>query len=316
MLAVYLKDELRVGEQPMPELAAGEARIRVRLVGICNTDIELVKGYMGFKGILGHEFVGVVEASADESWIGKRVVGEINLACEECPTCLAGLQRHCPHRRVLGILNKDGAMAEYLTLPISNLHVVPEAISDEAAVFTEPLAAACEIAEQVHLVPGLKSLVIGDGKLGLLIVQVLQKYGCEVSLLGKHANKLATAARFGAFVTQEAASLPATFDLVVEATGAGPAFSLAVEKVRPRGVLVLKSTYAGKISLNLAPLVIDEIQLIGSRCGRFQPALNLLARKEIETDTMTSDCLPLSKAIDAFRLAQQPGVLKVLMKCD
>ena len=241
-------------------------------------------------------------------------VGEINLGCGSCPNCYAGMQRHCPSRSVLGILNKDGAMAEYVTLPTANLHVVPEHIPDDVAVFTEPLAAACEIAEQVHLVPGMKTMVIGDGKLGLLIVQVLQKYGCDVSLLGRHDNKLEIARSRGATACKKAADLPSSFDLVVEATGASAAFSLALGKVRPRGTLVLKSTYAGNLSVNMAPLVIDEIELIGSRCGRFGPALKMLAQNEVATQNMVSECLALSEAMSAFKLAQQPGVLKVLLK--
>lgn len=314
MLAVYIDDQLFGRAAPIPQAGPQQARIKVNLIGICNTDIELVKGYMGFRGILGHEFVGIVDACDDERWLGKRVVGEINLGCGSCPNCYAGMQRHCPSRSVLGILNKDGAMAEYVTLPTANLHVVPEHIPDDVAVFTEPLAAACEIAEQVHLVPGMKTMVIGDGKLGLLIVQVLQKYGCDVSLLGRHDNKLEIARSSGATACKKAADLPSSFDLVVEATGASAAFSLALGKVRPRGTLVLKSTYAGNLSVNMAPLVIDEIELIGSRCGRFGPALKMLAQNEVATQNMVSECLALSEAMSAFKLAQQPGVLKVLLK--
>ena len=315
MVAVQLDQQLEVVEHPLPEVASNEALIKVSLVGICNTDIELVKGYMGFRGILGHEFVGVVQECAAREWLGKRVVGEINLACHQCEWCHRGLQRHCPNRRVLGILNKDGAMAEYVTLPVSNLHRVPDHVADEAAVFTEPLAAACEIAEQIHLVPGMSALIIGDGKLGLLIAQVLNKYGCEVELLGKHAQKLEIAQQAGVATTARQRKRE-KYDLVVEATGAGAALPLAIEKVRPRGFLVLKSTYAGQVEIDLAPLVIDEIQLIGSRCGPFAPALKILTREEIDTTALISGRMPLSQAIDGFRLAQQPGVLKVLLDAE
>lgn len=313
MLAVQWDGQLRVGEVPRPEPAANEALIRVTLAGICKTDLELTKGYMGFHGILGHEFVGVVETCSDENWIGKRVAGEINLACEQCPMCFRGLQRHCPNRRVLGILNKDGAMAEYLTLPVANLHEVPEQLPDEVTVFTEPLAAAIEIIDQIHVQPGMSALVIGDGKLGLLVVQVLNYYGCRVTLLGRHSAKLALGARWGAAPCDDPAALEDRYDLVVEATGSPDALALALAHVRPRGYFVLKSTYAGEASVNLAPLVIDEITLIGSRCGRFEPALQLLARGMIETSPLLARRFPLADAIAAFDLARKPGTLKVVL---
>ncbi|RMD98681.1 MAG: alcohol dehydrogenase, partial [Calditrichaeota bacterium] len=240
MLALYFDKTLSIKNVPVPEPGPGEALIKMRMAGICNTDIEITRGYMGFRGILGHEFVGQVEACDQPEWLGKRVVGEINLSCGACEFCRRGLGRHCPNRRVLGILQKDGAMAEYLTLNIENLHAVPDALPDDRAVFTEPLAAACEIAEQVHLLPGMKTLVIGDGKLGLLIVQVLNLYGCDVTLLGRHTSKLALAERWGISTQQSAEALESNYDLVVEASGAPGAFPLAVEKTRPRGTLVLK----------------------------------------------------------------------------
>ncbi|MFQ5629839.1 MAG: alcohol dehydrogenase catalytic domain-containing protein [bacterium] len=314
MLAAHIGDKLEITKAPRPAISKNEALIRVHCTGICNTDIELLKGYMGFIGIPGHEFVGTVEECADKDWLGKRVVGEINLACEQCDYCSHSLQRHCPNRSVLGILNKDGAMAEYVSLPIQNLHIVPESIPDHKAVFTEPLAAACEIAEQVHLRPGMSTLVIGDGKLGLLIVQVLKKYGCDAWLLGRHRNKLNLAENWGVKTTDQPEKLLNKFDLIVEATGAGKAFALAAEKVRPRGILALKSTYAGSVELNLAPLVINEITLVGSRCGQFKPALKMLANGEIDTESLITDRMPLEQAIEAFRLAQKPSVLKVLLE--
>lgn len=314
MLAVQITKKLEVVKRTLPEFSDGEALIKVHCTGICNTDIELVKGYMGFQGIPGHEFVGTVLECNEINWVGKRVVGEINLACEKCEYCQQSLQRHCPNRSVLGILNKDGAMAEYVTLPVRNLHVVPDSASDEVAVFTEPLAAACEIAEQVHLQPGMKSLVIGDGKLGLLIVQVLKKFGCEVWLLGNHTNKLNLAESWGIISTSHKNDLLQRYDMVVEASGAGAAFGIAVERLRPRGTLVLKSTYAGSIDLNLAPLVIDEIHLIGSRCGIFKPALKMLAYGEIDTTSLISNKMPLAEGVEAFHFAQKPGVLKVILE--
>lgn len=313
MLALYFAEELSLRKSARPA-AGDDALIRVHLAGICNTDIEITRGYMGFRGILGHEFVGTVEACSDTTWIGKRVVGEINLACQKCPACHRGLQRHCPQRTVLGILNKDGAMAEYVTLPVANLHEVPASLADEAAVFTEPLAAACEIAEQVHLQPGTRALVLGDGKLGMLIVQVLRQYGCRVWLLGRHRRKLDLAAKWGVAVTADPDSLRDRFDLVVEATGAGAIFPFAVARTRPRGTLVLKSTYAGNIDYGMAPIVIDEISLIGSRCGPFAPALDMLASGRVQTQPLITAEFPLQEALTAFAEAQKPGVLKILLR--
>ncbi|MDQ7054892.1 MAG: alcohol dehydrogenase catalytic domain-containing protein [candidate division KSB1 bacterium] len=317
MKALYFDGSLTLGERPMPQPQPGEALIRMRMAGICNTDIEITRGYMGFTGILGHEFVGEVVECDDPGWLGKRVVGEINLGCGECDYCRQNLQRHCPNRTVLGIFNKDGAMAEFLTLPVDNLYEIPASVPDREAVFTEPLAAACEIAEQLHLPPGLPTLVIGDGKLGLLIVQVLKQFGCDVTLLGRHSEKLALAESLSIRTTASADDLPAqAFDLVVEATGAPKAFETAIAKTRPRGRLVLKSTYAGGIQTDLAPLVIHEIELIGSRCGPFRPALRLLAEKRVEVMRMIHAEFPLSDGLAAFEAAQKTGVLKVLIRND
>lgn len=313
MQALYFAEKLALQRVARPE-GGDQALIRVHIAGICNTDIEITRGYMGFRGIPGHEFVGTVEACNDTTWVGRRVVGEINLACQNCTDCHRGLQRHCPNRTVLGILNKDGAMAEYVTLPITNLHEVPASLPDEAAVFTEPLAAACEIAEQVHLQPGTRALVLGDGKLGMLIVQVLRQYGCQVWLLGRHRRKLDLATQWGVAATADPGSLEDRFDLVVEATGAGAIFPFAVARTRPRGTLVLKSTYAGTIDYGMAPIVIDEIHLLGSRCGRFAPALDLLAGDRIATQPLISAEFPFRDALAAFAEAQKPGVLKVLLR--
>ena len=316
MIAVKYDGRLQVREVPMPRPQSHEALIRVKLAGICNTDIEIIRGYMGFTGILGHEFVGVVEACEDATWIGRRVVGEINIGCDRCSACLRGLQRHCPHRNVLGILNKDGAMAEYVTLPVKNLHAVPDSISDQQAVFTEPLAAACEIAEQIHLQPDTEALVIGDGKLGLLIAQVLKHFGLRVSLLGKHENKLQLARKWGIIATMDEKTLAPHFPMVVEATGSPSAFDLAIRKTQPRGKMILKSTYAGNLTTNLAPVVIHEIEVVGSRCGRFEPAMELLRSGYIDVISLITERFPLEKAAVAFEKAQMPGVLKVLLETN
>lgn len=314
MRAIKFDGKLKLVDTAKPEPGPNEALIRVALAGICNTDIEITRGYMDFKGIPGHEFVGEVIACNQSGWENRRVVGEINLGCGRCSQCRMGLQRHCPDRTVLGILNKDGAMAEYLTLPLANLHAVPDELPDEAAVFAEPLAAAFEIPEQVHLQPGIDALVIGDGKLALLVVQVLRKYGAEVTVLGRHENKLQVAQAFGAGTTLVPSDLRPRYDLVVEASGGAEAMALAVAKTRPRGTLILKSTYAGAVSLQAAPIVIDEITMVGSRCGPFAPAIKSLAAREIDVAPLVSGIFPLQQALQAFDYAQQPGILKVLLK--
>jgi len=316
MKAVHFDRDLRCIELPAPSLTGGEALIRLLKAGICNTDLEITRGYFGFRGVLGHEFVGVVEAATNEALMGKRVVGEINAACGRCEYCLKKLQRHCPHRSVLGILNRDGAFREFLTLPEENLHTVPDSISDEEAVFTEPIAAACEILDQTEIRPSDRVAILGDGKLGLLIAMVLSQTGCDLSLLGRHPAKLALVKDYGVrTVGPEAASqLPRDFDLVVEATGSPTGWEQALRLVKPRGKLVLKSTFHGTVAFNPAPLVVDEITVIGSRCGRFEPALSLLQTKNVDPARLVKHTLPLDRALQAFELAQQPGVLKVLLR--
>src|SRR5947199_610838 len=267
---------------PRPDLQPGEALIRVLLAGICNTDLEITRGYMDFQGVLGHEFVGIVEAvhegpgaSPPTYLIGKRVVGEINAACHRsnCPYCQRGMPTHCPNRTTLGILNRDGAFAEYLTLPVANLHLVPDNVSDEEAVFVEPLAANFEILEQVHLKPTESVVILGDGKMGQLAAQVLPLSGCEVMMVGKHEEKLALAAKHGVhtFVLDDPQSFTLEnrrrVDLVVECSGSAQGLELALRMVRPRGTIILKSTVAAQSTLHLAPIVIDEIRLQASRCG-------------------------------------------------
>lgn len=298
--------------KPVPE--TGEALIRVRYAGICTTDLEILNGYLSFRGIPGHEFVGVVEESPDPGWIGKRVVGEINIGCGTCPVCLAGLERHCPNRRVLGILNKDGAFAEYLTLPVKNLREVPPSISDKEAVFTEPLAAALEILEQTKIEPNFSVTIIGDGKLAQLIARVLINIGVRLTVIGKHPEKLKRFADQGVitFLADEI-SLPKQ-DMVIESSGSPTGWELALSLVRPRGTIVLKSTYHKKLTTNPANLVIDEITVVGSRCGQFEPSLRLLESRTIVVDDLISAEFPLENALEALKAAQQRNALKVLLR--
>lgn len=314
-----------VGERPRPIPGDDMALLRVRVAGVCSTDLEIVKGYMGFRGVLGHEFVGeVVDGPKGwiEAWEGARAVGEINFACARCPSCERGLERHCPHRRVLGILDADGAMAQYVALPSANLHRVPDALADEDAVFAEPVAAAYEILEQLPLGAGQRCVVLGDGKLGLLIAQVLHSSGARVLAVGKHADKLALLSRLGIETallgewSERAAAERHDTDVVVEATGSPDGLRLALAATRPRGTVVLKSTIAEAPSLDLSPVVIDEIQVLGSRCGPFAPALAALADGRVRVGELVHDRLPLAEGARALERAAEPGVLKVLVDCS
>jgi len=315
MHALYWNGErLRLRTKyPTPTPTEHLALVRVRLAGICSTDLQILKGYMGFHGVPGHEFVGEVSAGPAEL-IGKRVVGEINFACGLCAMCRQGLGRHCPTRSVMGILKADGCFAEYLAVPIVNLHPVPDTVSDESAVFIEPLAAAFEILEQVHVPPTADLVVFGDGKLGLLCAQVLHLAGARVTLVGKHEGKLALARKLGVRTVLLTEWRTCQADIVVEATGSVAGLSLAMATVRPRGVLVLKSTVAQQHSVSLAPLVINEVTVIGSRCGRFPPALQALARGSIAVTPFISKIFPLVEGAAAVRQAAQSGELKVLLR--
>lgn len=304
---------VRVALRPDPRPAAGEALVRVALAGVCDTDLQLVKGYLGFRGVLGHEFVGAVEEGPAE-WRGRRVVGEINFACGRCESCARGLGRHCPTRRVMGIQGADGAFAERVAVPLANLHAVPDPVSDEHAVFAEPLAAAFEILEQVRVEPGVRALVLGDGKLGLLVAQVLRRAGARVLAVGHHEAKLAALARRGIETRLERDWTPEPTPLVVEATGSARGFAAALAATRPRGTLVLKSTVAEHAPLDLAPLVIHEIQLVGSRCGPFAPALAALAAGDVDVAPLVSERLPLARGVEALERAARPGALKVLIE--
>jgi threonine dehydrogenase-like Zn-dependent dehydrogenase len=320
MQALYLANgQLTYRAQyPKPQPQAGEALIRVCLAGICATDLEMVKGYVaGFRGVPGHEFVGEVEAvanPADWQWIGRRVVGTINLGCRRCAVCLTTGAEHCPQRTVLGIHDKDGAFAEYLTLPLANLLPVADAVPDEAAVFTEPLAAALRLGEQIKIKPAVETAVVGPGRLGLLIGQVLALAGADVTMLGRRPQSLQLAAQLGLKSGLADDFADNAFDLVVEATGNEAGFAQSLRLVRPLGTLALKSTFAGSANLNLTKLVVAEINVVGSRCGPFAPALQLLAQGQVDVQSLVESEYPLSQGVAAFEHAARPGVRKVLLR--
>lgn len=303
-----------VHDAPRPEPEEGEALVRVLLAGICNTDLEITKGYMDFAGILGHEFVGRVadgEAVPDRLR-GRRVVGEINCGCGQCTFCLEDMARHCPYRTVLGISGRDGCFAEYLTLPVRNLRVVPETMSDEDAVFSEPLAAALEILEQVPIGEGLRVLVLGDGKLGILASLVMTGTGADVTLAGKHPGKMGVASGLGVHTVCVSDLRDSGFDVVVEATGDARGRAAAVNLVRPRGTLVVKSTLAQAETCDWTAIVVNELTVVGSRCGLLEPALREL-EKGLPVGAMVSGVYPFDDALEAFAFARRPEALKVLL---
>jgi len=329
MQALLFDGQLRLAnDYPAPILAPGEALIRPSLVGICNTDIEITRGYMGFRGVLGHEFVGVVQDCEDRAWVGRRVVGEINAACRRCAVCARGDESHCPERTTLGIDRRDGAMAELFSLPIACLHEVPASLPDQVAVFAEPLAAALEILEQSHVRPTDRVAVVGDGKLGLLCAQALRLPGCEVVVIGRHperwdllhelgieavqaepvaSDQLSVATRYGRRTTDDG-----QFDVVVDCTGQPSGLAVARSLVRPRGRLALKSTFAAESGVNLSRLVVDEVQLLGSRCGPFAPALRLLDHGLINVQPLVAGQFSLRHGLDAFAAASRR--LKILLE--
>ncbi len=299
-------------DYPEPAKAQGEAIVRVRMAGICGTDLELAKGYMGYRGIPGHEFVGDVVEAENSPLRGRRVVGEINAACGTCRACADGLVRHCPNRTVLGILGRDGAFAEYLRLPERNLIVLPDSIPYECAVFVEPLAAACEIFEQLSIPRNQRVLVLGDGRLGALVAMAFKAEGYEVTVGGHHPEKTE---RVG-LVSRHETDLNDRFDVVVECTGSNRGFTRALELVRPRGTLILKSTAAASADLNLAPVVINEITVVGSRCGRFAPAINAMASGRIDPRPLISGTFPLDEGLHALDEAHKSSNLKILLKAS
>ncbi len=315
MKSLYFDKELTLREVPMPTRAPGEALIKVLMAGICGTDREILKGYSAFRGIPGHEFVGRVVECEDPKWMGKRVVGEINIACGHCSWCARGLGRHCPTRTVMGIVNRPGAFAEYVALPEANLYAVPDLVTDQAAVFTEPLAAACEILEQLTISPGTRVAVIGDGRLGLLVAQVLKQAGAEVTLIGRHGSKMNLAKTWGIHVfndgTQEFAA--SSFPLTVDATGSPGGLSEALRLVEPRGTVVMKSTFHGAANFDATKLVVDEVTLLGSRCGLFAPALDLLKLRRVTVQPLITKTFPLNQGLEAFEYLNQNSALKVLL---
>ena len=313
MKALVFDGNLAIQDRPKPKPQENEALIRIRMAGICNTDVEITKGYMGFTGILGHEFVGEVVECRSKKWIGKRVVGEINIGCGICEYCRKDLDRHCPSRKVLGISGKDGAFAEYITLPVKNLVAVPDSISDEEAVVIEPLAAACEILEQVHIEPTHRVAIVGDGKLGQLIARVLHLTGCRITVFGMSRAKLSKLDVMGIETHITNSPTNKKFDIVVEVSGSPSGFSFAMDLVRPRGIFILKSTMHEDIAFNTARLVIDEIELVGSRCGRFEPAARLLDRGLIDVKPVITKAVPFERAEEAFVEAKAPESLKVLI---
>lgn len=316
MNALWLEDRaLSIKTVPVPR-TCGEALVRIRLSGICGTDLELTRGYYPYTGILGHEFVGEVVESPDAEWIGARVVGEINAACGVCSACAAGRPTHCDSRTVLGIVNRDGVHAEYAVLPLANLLRVPDSVSDEAAVFTEPIAAAVEILRQVHIAPTDRVLLVGAGRLGQLVAQVLALTGARLEVVARHQQQLDLLHARGIATIAEEDVAPRAYDVVVEATGSPSGLELSRCALRPRGTLVLKSTYAGDVTLNLSTFVVDEITVIGSRCGPFAPALRLLERGDIDPVPLIAARYPLSQAVEAIEFAAQRGVMKVLLEPD
>ena len=315
MKATFFDGKQMIFDNNYPDPEFNETLVQVNLAGICGTDLEILNGYMKYSGILGHEFVGTVVKSNNSNLIGKRVVGEINAGCTTCNYCIKGMERHCPSRTVLGILKRDGAFAEFLSLPEKNLHVIPDSISDEQAVFVEPLAAAFEINEQISLKPEWNVAVVGDGRLAQLIIQVIKLTCSNITCFGKHQNKLegliqsGTKIKIGIESTDEQ-----LFDLVVEATGSNSGFTDTMKLVKPRGTVVLKSTITSRENLDLTSTIINEITLIGSRCGLFKPAIDALAKGVISVDSMIDCTFSLDKFNDAIVHAKKPDTLKVFLK--
>lgn len=313
MKSLWLENnKIDLRDVPQPQ-KPNEALVKIRKAGICSTDLELVRGYYPYTGILGHEFVGEVVKADDASWIGQRVVGEINAVCGECEQCLNGRPTHCENRTVLGIVNRDGIFAEYTSLPIANLHKVPASVPDGMAVFAEPLAAALEIQEQISIQPGDRVLLVGAGRLGQLIAQTLALTSCDLRVVARHPRQQDLLTARGIRLINEADVQKWRWDVVVEATGAPSGFALARRAIRPRGMLVLKSTYKGEMSVDFSSIVVDEINIIGSRCGPFEPALRLMEERQVDPTVLIDAEYPLTEAVKAFERAAQPGALKVVV---
>lgn len=312
--ALFFDGTLACREVEMPPRGEGEALIQVALAGICGTDREILKGYFGFRGIPGHEFVGRVVDCEEKAWLGRRVVGEINVACGRCSWCARGMGRHCPQRTVMGIAGRNGSFAEFLTLPLGNLHQVPDEVSDESAVFVEPLAAATEILDQMRIEPGTRVAALGDGRLGLLVVQVLKHARADVTVIGRHNWKLDLARAWGAEVrnADDGALRPAGFPVVVDTTGSPRGIEEALRLVEPRGTVVMKSTFHGTAHFDATKLVVDEVTLLGSRCGDFAKALDLLRRGSVSVQQMVSKIFPLESGREAFECLDGTSCLKAL----
>jgi threonine dehydrogenase-like Zn-dependent dehydrogenase len=297
-----------------PRAEDGDTLLKVRSAGICSTDLEIVKGYMNFRGVLGHEFVADVVSSPKKELVGQRVVGEINCVCGRCDLCISGLANHCRNRTVLGILNHDGAFADFVRLPAENLHAVPASVDDDTAVFVEPLAAAHQILKQIKLDGRRWVTVLGDGRLGLLVAQVLRNVDCPVRMIGRHPQKLALCEKWQIRSRGVTDIVPRhDQDVVVDCTGSAAGFELAMQMVRPRGTIVLKSTVATGKALNLAPIVVDEINIVGSRCGPFREAIRSLAEKSVDVVSLINRRMKIEQAVEAMDLAGRPGVLKVVL---
>ena len=317
MRSLWLEQKILTyrSEVPSPVPGNGQALIRILLSGVCSTDLELVRGYYPFSGIPGHEFVGeVVSSPEDPSWIGKRVVGEINIACGYCDTCKSGLSRHCENRKTLGIYDWNGVFADYMVLPLINLHEVPQKVSDEMAVFTEPLAAAHEILEHTIINQNDRVLIIGAGRLGLLVAMVIQQTGCELEVVTRHEKQSILLEKCNIHAISEQNIGSKKYDIVVEATGSVDGFAQACKSVCPRGRIILKSTYKGNSDTNFSEIVVNEVTLIGSRCGSFAPAIRLLAEGKVDPLPLIEAIVPLEQGVSAFERAARPGVLKILIK--
>ncbi len=315
MKALFFSDRLYLTrEQPEPVPNEDEALIRIKYAGICNTDLEIIKGYMGFSGILGHEFVGNIKWAKDERLIGKRVVSEINIGCGKCLYCKKHMQNHCPDRSVVGILNRDGVFAEYTTLPLNNLHFLPDSVSDIEAVFIEPLAAAFQILKQIEIKPSDRVCILGDGKLGLLAGQIIAMTGCNLIIVGKHSKKLSVLQKMGINTCLHSEFDEKGFDIVIDCTGSSSGIKNALDIVRPKGKIIVKTTVAGQKRFDLNRVVINELTIIGSRCGPFPQAIRAIEDRVVDVKPLISACFSLEEGIKAFKYARRRDVLKVLLK--